>query len=120
MREVNFYRTADGRCPVREFLDGLPESVKGKIFWAFNLIETADKVPEKFFKHLSGTKMYECRIAYESIAYRFLGFFHNGNLIILTNGFVKKVWKTPRTEIKTGKQRMKDFLENGGFYERCR
>ena len=49
--------------------------------------------------------------------YRLLGFFHNGNIVILTNGFQKKTQKTPKSEIEVCEAIMKDFLkrskENG-------
>jgi len=49
--------------------------------------------------------------------YRLLGFFHNGNIVILTNVFQKKTQKTPKSEIEICEERMKDFLtrskENG-------
>lgn len=41
---------------------------------------------------------------------RLLYFFHEGKLIIVTNGFVKKSQKTPPKEIALAKQRRKDYL----------
>ena len=46
--------------------------------------------------------------------YRLLGFFDNGNLVILTNGFQKKTQKTPKNEIDICEQRMKDYLQRKG------
>ena len=43
--------------------------------------------------------------------YRLLGFFHNGNIVILTNGFQKKTQKTPKSEIEVCEAIMKDFLK---------
>lgn len=45
--------------------------------------------------------------------YRLLGFFHNGSIVILTNGFQKKTQKTPKSEIEICKERMNDFLKRG-------
>ncbi|WP_253812002.1 type II toxin-antitoxin system RelE/ParE family toxin [Treponema vincentii] len=45
--------------------------------------------------------------------YRILGFFYNGNLVVLTNGFQKKTQKTPTKEINICKERMKDFISRG-------
>ncbi|UKI53887.1 MAG: type II toxin-antitoxin system RelE/ParE family toxin [Treponema sp.] len=42
-----------------------------------------------------------------------MGFFHKGNLVILTNGFQKKTQKTPANEIETCRERMKEFLKRG-------
>lgn len=35
-----------------------------KITWVLRLIETQEKVPRTYFKNLSGTKIYECRIEF--------------------------------------------------------
>jgi phage-related protein len=43
-----------------------------------------------------------------------LGFFHEGNFIVLTNGFIKKTQKTPKEEITICETRMKDFIVRGG------
>ena len=39
-----------------------------------------------------------------------IGFYYQGK-IILTNGFVKKVQKTPRTEIQVAKARRAEYIE---------
>ena len=41
-REIIFYRTDDGRCPVREFLDNLPGKAAQKIVWALALLEDGE------------------------------------------------------------------------------
>jgi phage-related protein len=41
-----------------------------------------------------------------------LCFFDGGNLIVLTNCFVKKTQKTPRKEIKLGEQLKKEYLRD--------
>ena len=110
MREINFYKTEDGKCPVQDFLDSLSGKVVQKILWVLKLIEELERVPSKYFKNLDGTKIYECRIDFAGNTYRLLGFFHNGNIVLLTNGFVKKTQKTPKEEIAICEQRMKDYL----------
>jgi len=42
---------------------------------------------------------------------RILYFFYIGRRIILTNGFVKKIQKTPHNEIELAKKYRKDYLE---------
>ena len=69
------------------------------------------KVPKIYFKKLSDTDFYEVRIELSGNIYRLLGFFHNGNIVILTNGFQKKTQKTPKSEIEVCEARMKDFLK---------
>lgn len=75
MRNIYFYKTADGKCPVREFLDGLPELAVAKIYKVLGIIKNLEVVPKKYFKHLQGTDFYECRITHSGDDYRLLGFF---------------------------------------------
>ena len=116
-RKVTFYTTADGKCPVAEFIDSQPVKVAQKIAWVLKAVQEIEKVPKTYFKKLSDTDFYEVRIELNGNIYRLLGFFHNGNIVILTNGFQKKTQKTPKSEIEVCEARMKDFLkrskENG-------
>ena len=116
-RKVTFYTTADGKCPVTEFIDSQPAKVAQKIAWVLKAVQEIEKVPKTYFKKLSDTDFYEVRIELSGNIYRLLGFFHNGNIVILTNGFQKKTQKTPKSEIEVCEARMKDFLtrskENG-------
>jgi len=41
----------------------------------------------------------------------FLGFFNQGNFIVLTNGFQKKTQKTPQSEILLSEKRKQDYLK---------
>lgn len=69
-------------------------------------------VPEKYFKHISGTKgIYEIRVEVQSNIYRVFSFFDEGNLIILVNGFQKKTLKTPRKEIELALRLRKEYYE---------
>lgn len=116
-REIKFYKTKDGKCPVKEFIDSLPGKVAQKIAWVLMLIETQEKVPRTYFKNLAGTKIYECRIEFGRNIYRILGQFYQGHFILLTNGFQKKTQKTPKDEIELCNKRMEDQIERGVRYE---
>jgi phage-related protein len=43
-------------------------------------------------------------------AFRLVGFWDTGRLVILTNGFAKKRQKTPEREIALAEQRKRDYL----------
>lgn len=45
MREVLFYRTASGECPVQRFLDRLNGKQAQKVIWVLRLIEDLERVP---------------------------------------------------------------------------
>ena len=54
--------------------------------------------------------LWEVRAEFGGDAYRLLGFWDAGRLIILTNGFAKKTQKTPTREIEIAEQRKRDYL----------
>ena len=78
-----------------------PGNVQAKIEWTLNLIRVTRQVPEKYFKHLEGTKgLYEIRVEVGSNIYRIFSFFDKGNLVVLGNAFQMKSQKTPIREIE--------------------
>ncbi len=110
MREIIFYKTKMGDCPVEKFLDALSAKQAKKVTWVLQLVELLDFVPIQYFKKLDGTDdIWEIRVDFGGDAFRLLGFFDKGNLVILTNGFAKKTKKTPTAEISLAGQRKKDY-----------
>ena len=95
------------------FLDFYHEQTDGvqrKIEWVLNLIRLTPQVPEKYFKHLEGTKgLYEVRIEVGNNIFRIFSFFDKGNLVILGNGFQKKTQKTPKHEIDKALKIMEEY-----------
>lgn len=83
------------------FYEDQTDNVQRKIEWTLNLLRTIDRVPKKYFDHMTGTDgLFEVRIEYESNIFRIFAFFDKGNIVILGNGFQKKTQKTPKAEIK--------------------
>ena len=83
------------------FYTKLPKDVQSKIEWTLQLIKVMKNVPEKYFKHIEGTKgIYEIRVEVAGNIYRIFSFFDKGNLVILGNAFQKKSQKTPKSEIE--------------------
>jgi phage-related protein len=95
-----------------DFLAGLAQPVKDKIYWTFRLIETIPRVSEKYLKKLEGTDgLFEIRIEYGGDIFRIFCFFDEGKLVILLNGFAKKTQKTPRREIKRALRLREQYYE---------
>ena len=114
-KTIVFYKTADGKCPVQEFLDSLPGKVAQKVTWVLGLLEDLDVLPSSYFKKLVGTDgIWECRMSIGSDAYRVLCFFAGNSVVVLTHGFAKKSQKTPRAEIEKAEAYRKDFLKREG------
>ena len=110
-REIILFTTKDGKCPIQEFLDGMPVKVFKKITWVLRLITELDKIPSNYFKKLIGSDdIWECRIIFSSNIYRLFCFFDNGSIIVLTHGFIKKTQKTPYDEIIKAEEYKKDYL----------
>lgn len=83
-----------------EFFGSLKPEVRKKFNWTLQLIATIDRIPEKYFKHITGsTGLYEVRVEYGSDIYRVFSFFDEGRIVVLVNGFQKKSQKTPKNEI---------------------
>jgi hypothetical protein len=55
MKTISFYRTASGKCPVKEHLDSLTDVQATKIAWVLKLIREIDLIPSKYFKKLVNT-----------------------------------------------------------------
>ena len=114
MRKVIFYRTANEKCPVEEFLDLLPGKAAQKTLWVLKILEDLPVIPAIYFSKMSGAdEIWECRIKQGSNIYRIFAFW-KGNEIILTHGFIKKTQKTPRNEIEKAENYKKDYLNRIG------
>ena len=50
MREIHFYKTASGNCPVEEFLKLLSAKQAKKVTWVLSLVEELPSIPVKYFK----------------------------------------------------------------------
>ena len=111
MRTIEFYRLPNGKSPIEEFLDSLTGKRAKKVLWVLRLIEELDVIPRQYFKKLAGSEgIWEVRIQFGNDTYRLLGFFADGALIVLTNGFAKKTQKTPRQEIALAVRRKREYL----------
>ena len=99
----------------KEFLIEQPQKVQDKIFKIIEIIEFQQRIPEKYLKHIDGTKgLYEARIKLGSDIWRVFCFFDKGKLVILLNGFQKKTQKTPKSEIEKAEKLMKEYFNEKG------
>lgn len=114
MREIEFYRTASGACPVEDFLDSLDRKPAQKVAWVMQMVRELPSPPIQYFKKLIGTDLWEIRTTFGGNAYRLLGFYDGDQLVVLTSGFAKKTQKTPKQEIDTACARMKDYFQQKG------
>jgi phage-related protein len=98
-----------------DFFENLQPEVRKKFNWTLQLIATIDRVPEKFFKHITGSSgLYEIRVEVGSDIFRVFSFFDKGKLVILLNGFQKKTAKTPKNEIELAERLKKQYFDEKG------
>ena len=107
-REIRFYKKY-----FIEFYIAQDIKVQEKIEYAFKLIRTVERVPEKFLKHIKSTDgLYEIRIKYRSDIFRIFCCFDEGRLVILFNAFQKKTQKTPKKEIEKGLKLKQEYFQS--------
>ena len=96
-----------------DFLKGQKTKVQDKIFKIIEAIETLERVPSNYLKHLTGTDgLYEARIQLGSNIWRVFCFFDGNQLVILLNGFQKKTQKTPKKEIEKAERLMSEYYQD--------
>ena len=96
-----------------DFLNAQNAKVQDKVFKIIEAIETLERVPSNYLKHLTGTDgIYEARIKLGSNIWRVFCFFDGDRLVILLNGFQKKTQKTPKNAIAKAERLMKEYYQN--------
>ncbi len=111
MREIDFFRTVSGDCPVEYFLDNLSGKQAQKVTWVLQLVEDLERVPKQYFKKLVNTAdIWEIRAQLGSDIFRILGFFVNTTKFLATNGFQKKTRKIPQHEIYLAEKRKVEYF----------
>ncbi len=98
-----------------DFYKSQESKVQEKIEYVFDLVRFEKQIPKKFFKNLENTDgIYEIRVITTFKSIRILCFFDKGELIVLTNCFLKKSQKTPKKEIKMAEKLKKEYM-NGKY-----
>lgn len=108
-----FYETELGYSPAEEFMKSIDIKMRAKLAGIISILqEYGNQLREPYSKHLEDG-IFEIRGKVGSDISRVLYFFYHDRKIILTNGFVKKTNKTPRSELEKAKKYRNDY------YERC-
>ena len=95
-----------------DFLSEQPQKVQNKIFKIIEAIETLERVPSNYLKHIVGANgLYEARIQLGSNIWRVFCFFDGEKLVVLMNGFQKKTQKTPKNEIEKALKIMAEYYD---------
>jgi len=106
--KVNFFQTARGDYPVKDFIEEQDKSIAAKITGYIELLETdGPYLKPPYIKKLQD-KLYELRIS-GKLAVRLLYTIKDGEYYLL-HVFKKKTQKTPTKEIKAALDRIKEIV----------
>jgi phage-related protein len=111
---VELYEKADGKIPVLEFILGLNPKQQAKIYREIDLLEKFGN--ELHYPHVDIIKgkryvdLWELRIELSSNIFRIFYFLPENNKVVLLHGIVKKKQKTPKKELDTALERMKEYI----------
>ena len=111
---IEHYETENGKCPIEDFLDSLEPKMKAKMLHIIELLERNGPMLRGIHSEHLGDGIFQLRAQQGSNITRVLYFFVSGRKIVLTNGFVKKEQKTPRSEIELAKKYREDYERRYG------
>ena len=95
---INFYKAQDLK-------------IQEKIEYVLDLVRFERQVPKNFYKLLENTDgIWEVRVITTFKSIRILCFQDEGNLVVLTNCFLKKTQKTPKKEINKAEKLKKEYF----------
>lgn len=105
--EIRRYTTANGRCPVDEYLNRLPREERAEIIAVLESVaKDGLKAPLVSMRHIEG-RLWELRISRTRIFYVVV----LENAMVLLHAYKKQSQKAPRTEISTAHRRMADVMK---------
>ncbi len=114
--EIIFFKKTNGEIPVQEFLDSLDVKMRSKMLTEIDkLRKKGNTLRRPDSKHLADG-IFELRAIRGGNISRVLFFFIFERQIVLTNGFIKKTRKTPKSEIERASRYRNEYLdriENG-------
>lgn len=111
---IEFYKSPSGKNYVEEFLQSLDSEVREETYNNMALLKKLGAAAKYPLIDNLGDKIFELRTRLNDGSgntwVRILYFWMPGNIIIMTNGFIKKSNKIPLDEIKIAKKRRNEFL----------
>jgi len=112
--KAELYEKENGKIPVLEFILNLNPKQQAKIYREIDLLEKFGS--DLHYPHVGSIKgkrytdLWELRIELASDIFRVFYFLPKNNKAILLHGIVKQKQKTPKKELDTALERMKEYL----------
>ena len=111
---IEYYETADGYSPVREYLDALPEQDAAQVAFEIDLLgDFGTSLGMPHVRSIHGSKLWELRSRGRN-HHRVFYVAVRGRTILLLHAFAKKTQKTPAREIKMAERRLVDYEGRSG------
>jgi phage-related protein len=110
---VVHYETANGARPVEEFLDGLTRRERAKALAVIDLLEEEGPDLRRPYADTLKDGIHELRIRVSRVRLRVFYFFCEGQDIVLTHGFKKKVSRVPESQIRRACRCRDDWVRRG-------
>jgi hypothetical protein len=106
------FESADGACPVGEFLDGLAIKDRVKVQNLFHLLGDTGRISnQEKFKKLEGTTLFE----FKSFQIRIICAFLSGKIVLLLHGVMKKGNRIKAAELRKAETRLAEHLNERGM-----
>jgi len=110
-RQVEFFEEENGGRPVQDWLDSLPEAVRGKVLARIDLLaEHGPTLDHPYTSQIEG-KLREVRLRVGKTRYRVLYFFDEARVGVLLHGFTKNAAVIEASDKKTALARMARHAE---------
>lgn len=106
--EINYYKTQRGRYPAREFIFEQSESIRARINHSITLLNISGPFLKPPYMKKISNKLYELRIVGKEQIRIFYTIYQNKYYLL--HGFKKKTQKTPKKEIETALDRMRNII----------
>jgi phage-related protein len=106
---IHLYQTSGGECPVRRFIEELPEKDQAKVGGALDYLSLQGPALRRpHAAHVRG-KLWELRVSLGRKEYRLIYFFTRGQLVVVAHAFAKKTQAITAREIEVAERRMWDY-----------
>lgn len=105
---IFFYREEDGRVPLLDWLDGLPEKARLKCLARLQRLEVQGHELRRPEADYLRDGIYELRASFRGIHYRMLYFFYKTRAIVISHG-LQKEREVPAVEIDRAIGRKRQF-----------
>ena len=111
--QVEFFEEENGGGPVQDWLDSLPEAVRGKVLARIDLLaEHGPTLDHPYTSQIEG-KLREVRLRVGKTRYRVLYFFDEARAAVLLHGFAKSTAAVEESDKKIARARMARHAEKG-------